>query len=152
MARFRFVRTLSGAPARHENFLMQDTETLTVGDIINIEDNSNVGEADLAVTTDILIAGVLVGSDDPDDQNADGTIAGTDSTTRVIVVTNHDAVYSVVDANARAVGATLDITGNTGLQVLTTSNNIEFIVVANSTATEDTEVMIAPSAHYLFVA
>ncbi len=152
MARFRFVRTLSGAPARQETFLAKDTETLTVGDIINIEATSNVGEADLAVTSDILLAGVLVGSHDPDDQAAAGTIACTDSTTKLIVVTNHDAVYSVVDANARAVGATLDITGATGSQTLTTSSNIEFIVVKNSTATEDTHVMIAPSAHYTFVA
>ena len=152
MARFRFVGTLSGVPHRTETFLMKDGETLTVGDILNVEATSNVGEVDLAVTTDILIAGVLVGSDDPDDQAADGTIVGTDSVTKVKVITNSDAIYKVADANARAAGATLDITGNTGLQTLTTSNNKEFIVVKNSTASEDTEVMIAPSAHYLFVA
>ena len=152
MARFRFVGTLSGVPMRMETFLFKDSETLTVGDILNVEATSNVGEVDLAVTTDILIAGVLVGSDDPDDQAADGTIVGTDSVTKVKVITNSDAIYKVADANARAAGATLDITGNTGLQTLTTSNNKEFIVVKNSTASEDTEVMIAPSAHYLFVA
>ena len=152
MARFRFVGTLSGTPQRQETFLMKDSETLTVGDIINIEATSNVGEADLAVTSDILIAGVLVGADDPDDETAAGVIAGTDSTTKVKVITNTGAIYSVADANARAAGATLDITGTTGGQTLTTSSNIEFIVVKNSSASEDTEVMIAPSAHYLFVA
>ena len=143
---------MNGNPARQERFFMQDTESLTVGDIISIETNSNVGEADLAVTTDILFAGVLVGSVDPDDQTAAGVIAGTDSTTEVIVVTSMDAVYSVVDANARGVGDTLDIAGTTGGQTLAATSNVNFIIVQNSTATEETQVMIAPSSHYQFVA
>jgi hypothetical protein len=137
---------------RVETFAFKDTETLTVGDLVNIEATSNIGEADLAVTSDILIAGVVFGADDPDDQVAAGTIAGTDSTTKIQVITNADMVYSIVDANARAAGAPLDITGATGSQTLTSASNNEFIVVKNSTATEETEVVIAPSAHYLFIA
>lgn len=152
MAGFKFIGTINGANMRIETFLMKTTETLNPGDMVNIEATSNVGEADLAATADVLIAGVVFGADDPDDQAASGAIAGTDSVTKIQVIVNHDAVYEVTDANARAAGATLDIAGTTGAQTVATSSNVEFVVVRNSTASEKTHVMISQTSHYLYVA
>jgi hypothetical protein len=146
MAGFRFAGTLDGSPMTIETFYMKDTETLTVGDIINIES----GEADLSATADTGLAGVLVGADDPDDETAAGAIAGTDSTTKVKVITNPNAIYRVTDANAREAGATLDVSGATGAQAVAASSNTEFVVVKKSTASEETLVMITPAAHYLY--
>jgi hypothetical protein len=55
----------------------------------------------------------------------------------------------VVDNNARLIGATLNITGATGAQGVTTSSNKEFVVVRTSTATEETLVRINQDAHAL---
>ena len=131
-----------------KTFYMKDTETLTVGDILNVES----GEVDLAATGDTGLAGAFAGPDDPGDavDNAPGTVAGTDSTTLVKVIINPDAVYEVEDNNARAPGATLDITGATGAQGVAASSNTEFVVVERKRQTSDpTHVMICPSAHYL---
>ena len=72
------------------------------------------------------------------------TKAGTDSTTRIKCIVDPDAVYAVTDANARLAGATLDITGATGAQAVTTSSNKDVVVVAESSATEKTHVRINP--------
>ena len=129
-------------------FFAQGTETLTKGDIMNVES----GEVDLAVTTDALLAGVLIGAVDPDD-NVDGqpgVIAAVDSTTRLRVQINPDAVYGIEDDNARDAGATLDITGATGAQTIAASSNTEFVVVKTKKANSDeTQVMITPAAHYI---
>lgn len=60
--------------------------------------------------------------------------AGTD---KVDVIVDTDAVYAVTDANARNIGATLDISGATGAQTVTTSSNKEFVVAATKGATSD---------------
>lgn len=145
MAGFRFVGTRNGAPMVMETWIMKNTETLTKGDMVT----ADTGEADLTVTTDNTIIGVVVGADDPDDETNAGAIAGTNSTTKIKVITNFDAMYSVIDLNARLVGALLDIAGATGAQGVASASGNEFVVTRTSTATEETEVMIAPSAHYL---
>lgn len=133
MAGFTFAYRLSGAAPTVQSLLFKDTETLTSGDIANLE----TGEVDLGATADTLLAGVVL-----------ETKAGTDSTTRIEVITDADAVYSVVDNNARLVGATLDLTGATGAQGVATSSNKEFVVVAESSATEPTLVRFNVGKHY----
>ncbi len=145
MAGFRFVGTQSGAMGVMETFIVKNTETLTKGDMMQVD----TGEVDLGATGDNELAGVLVGADDPDDEASSGAITAVNSTTKVKVYTNPDAIYSTEDLNARLVGALLDLTGATGAQGLAASSNNEFVVVKTSTATEETEVMIANSAHYL---
>lgn len=132
-AGFRFRYRLSGAPPTIQTLTCKDTETLSRGDLANLES----GEIDLAATNDTALVGAIL-----------ETKAGTDSTTTYQVITDFDAVYGVYDANARAIGATLDITGTTGAQTVTTSSNVDVIVVANSTASEETLVMIAHGEHW----
>ena len=129
---FRFRYRKSGGQPTLQDLLFKDTETLTKGDMVNLE----TGEVDLAATNDIALLGVVL-----------ETLAGTDSTTRIKVITDDDAVYGVYDANARLAGATLDIAGTTGAMTVAASSNIDLFVVAESLATEETLVMIAHGEH-----
>ena len=134
MAGFTFAYRLSGGAPTILDLLCKDTETLTKGDIANLE----TGELDLAATADANLVGAI-----------QETAAGTDSTTRFNVIIDEDAVYSVTDANARLVGATLDISGATGAQGVATSSNKEFVVIAESSATEPTLVMFNTGKHFM---
>ena len=146
---FDWRYNISGGRPLILTFAMKDTETLTRGDMLNVES----GEVDLAVTTDAVIAGIFVGPENPDDavDGKPGTVSGTDSTTIVKVIVNPDAVYA--DANdtvARLAGATLDISGATGAQTVAASSNTEFVVVERKRQSSDeTRLMICSSAHYL---
>lgn len=133
MAGFEFAYRLSGGAATIQDLTFKDTETITKGDLVNLES----GQIDLAATNDDALVGVAL-----------ETKAGTTAVTRLKVITDADAVYSVVDANARLVGATLDISGATGAQTVTTSSNKEFVVVAESSATEPTLVAINQAHHW----
>jgi hypothetical protein len=121
----------SGTPAI-QDLTYKDTETLTAGDLVNLE----TGEIDLAATADANLLGVVL-----------ETQAGTDSTTKAKVIVDPMAIYRVTDNNARVIGATLDITGATGAQGVTTSSNKEFVVYADSGATDPTLVIINRDAH-----
>lgn len=145
---YKFKGTLSGAPATIETYAMQDSETLTVGDMVSVQATSNVGYVDLVATADNSIAGILVGAEDPDAETAAGSIVGTTVVTRVKVVTNRDAIYELTDLNARGAGETFDVAGTTGSMTIAASSNVNLIVVYNSSATEPTQVMIAPSSHF----
>jgi hypothetical protein len=132
---FHFAfRLYSDQPATVETLVFADTETLTRGDMLNLQS----GEVDLAVTTDTALVGAAV-----------ETKSGTDSTTEIKVITDPDAVYAVTDANARAKGATLDVSGTTGAMTVAASSNAEFIVVKKSSASEPTLVMINPAKNYI---
>tara|TARA_Y100000310_G_scaffold247132_1_gene252659 strand:- start:2876 stop:3337 length:462 start_codon:yes stop_codon:yes gene_type:complete len=148
---FTWRYNLSGGAPLIKSFIMKDTETLTKGDLVNIE----TGEADLAATADAALAGVVLGPTNPSDatEGTPGVVAGTDSTTPVDVIINPDAVYADPDdTNARQPGALLDISGATGAQALAASSNNEFVVVERKFQTADeTHVMILNSAHYLTV-
>ena len=133
MAGFQFRYRLSGAAPTIQDILFKDTETITKGDFVNLE----TGEVDLAATGDTNLVGVAL-----------ETVAGTDSTTRIRCITDDDAVYGVTDANARLIGATLDIAGATGAQTVATSSNKEFEVVAESSATEETLVRVNTGKHF----
>lgn len=130
---FTFAFRESGGAPTVVDLLFKDTETLTKGDLVNIE----TGEVDLAATNDDYLAGVAL-----------ETKAGTDSTTRIKVITDEDAVYSVTDANLRLTGATLDVSGATGAQTVATSSNKDLLVVRESSATEPTLVRINPNKHW----
>lgn len=132
-AGFRPRYRLSGGPFTIQTLTIKDTETLTKGDLVNLES----GEIDLAASNDTAFVGVVL-----------ETKAGTDSTTTYQVITDKDAVYGVYDASARAIGATLDLSGATGAQTVAASSNVDFVVMANSTAAEETLVMIAPGEHF----
>lgn len=133
-AGFRFRYRLSGGAPTIQTLTFKDTETLSKGDLVNLES----GEVDLAATNDSALVGAVL-----------ETKAGTDSTTTIMVITDQDAVYGVYDANARAIGATLDIAGTTGAMTVAASANADLIVVANSTAEEETLVRIVPAKHFL---
>lgn len=129
---FRFRYRMSGGMPTIEDLLYKDTETLTKGDMVNLE----TGEIDLGATGDTNFLGVVL-----------ETQSGTDSTTRAKVITDADAVYGVYDANARLKGATLDISGATGAQTVAASSNKEFVVIAESTAAEETLVVFNVGKH-----
>lgn len=137
MAGFTFAYRLSGGAPTIQSIVMKDTETLTKGDMANLE----TGQLDLAATSDARLVGVVC-----------QTVAGTSAVTKVEVITDADAVYSVVDNNARVIGATLDIAGTTGAQTVATSSNKEFLVAATSTATQPTLVKFNIGKHYNNVA
>jgi hypothetical protein len=132
-AGFRFMYRLSGGQPTIQKLTFKDTETLYKGDLVNLES----GEIDLAATNDTAIIGVVL-----------ETVSGTDSVTQVEVITDDDAVYAVYDANARVIGATLDITGSAGAMGVTSSTNADLLVVANSTADEWTLVKITNAEHW----
>lgn len=131
-AGFRPRYRLCGQPFTKQQFLFQGTETLTKGDMVTLD----TGEVDLAVTNDTTLLGVVT-----------ETKAGTDSTTYIEVIVDPDAVYGVYDANARLAGATLDIAGTTGAMTVASSSNVDLMVVAESSASEETLVMIAHGEH-----
>ncbi len=133
-AGFRPRYRLCGQPFTILNLLFKDTETLTKGDILNLES----GTLDLGATNDTTFIGVAL-----------QTKAGTTAVTYMEVISDWDAVYGVYDANARVAGATLDIAGATGAMTVAATSNVDLIVVAPSSATEETLVMIAHGEHFL---
>ena len=132
MAGFRFAFRESGGAPTVLSLLFKDTETLTRGDLLNLE----AGEVDLGATADANLLGV-----------AQQTKAGVDSTSLIEVIVDEDAVYSVTDNNARSIGDTLDVAGATGAQGVAASSNKEFVVVRKSSATQPTLVRINQDAH-----
>jgi len=144
---FEWRYNLSGGRPLIQSLLMKDTETLTRGDMLNLES----GEVDLCATGDTGILGIFVGPENPNDavDGKPGTVSGTDSTTLVKVLVNPDAVYADPnDTSARLAGATLDVSGATGAQTLAASSNTEFVVIERKRQSSDeTRVMICSSAH-----
>jgi hypothetical protein len=132
MAGFTFRYRLSGGAPTIQVLKAKDSETLTKGDLLNLES----GEVDLLATADTAAIGACL-----------DTGARVDSTTDVTFISDADAVYAVADANARLAGATLDVAGTTGAQTVASSSNKNFVVVAPSTATEETLVRFNIGKH-----
>lgn len=130
---FKFEYRESGGDPTILELPFKDSETLTKGDILNLE----LGEVDLSVTGDSGLLGTAM-----------KTKTGVDSTTLMPVIVDADAVYSVYDPNARLTGATLDISGTTGAQTVAATSNADLTVVAPSTATERTFVQITHGEHW----
>lgn len=119
--------------------LTKDTETLTELDLLNLES----GEVDLGATNDAAFLGGLVSAVLPTSYvtGTPGSISAVDSTTKVRVIVNPDSVYGIVDANARLMGAALDVAGATGAMTLAADSNSDFLVAAPSGANEETLVI-----------
>lgn len=130
---FTFRYRLSGGAPTIQSLTFKDTETLTKGDMVNLES----GQVDLGATADTNFMGVAL-----------QTLAGTTAVTKIDVITDDDAVYGVTDNNARVHGATLDLAGATGAQTVAASSNKEFVVMADSGATEETLVKFNVGKHY----
>ena len=132
---FHFVGYINGRKDPViRTYTFKDTETLTKGDPLNLES----GEVDLFATGgDAGFIGV-----------ANETKSGTDSTTTIDVIWDMDgqAIWAVYDANARAEGAELDISGTTGAMTLAADGDSDVIVTSASTATEVTYVRSHPRA------
>jgi hypothetical protein len=145
---FKWRYNISGGRPLVLSFVMKDTETLTIGDILTLD----TGEIDLGATNDTTFAGLFQGPDDPADskKGEPGVVEGTDSTTVVRVLVNPDAVYGVADNNARLAGVNLDISGATGAMTVTTDSNSDFLTVERKRQNADeTRLIIAPGEHYL---
>lgn len=132
MTGFRFRYRTSGAFPTIQNLLFGGTETLTIGDVVNLA----AGKVKLAATSNANLLGAC-----------QQTELGTEGVTRIEVIVDADAVYGVVDNNARKKGDTLDIAGTTGAQKVAASSNKEFVVVADSLATEETLVRFNVGKH-----
>jgi hypothetical protein len=131
MSGFSFRYRLSGGAPTIQSLLYNVEAQLTTGDILA----ESGGGAILGVTGGSKFLGVAL-----------NTKKGK-TTDSIEVITDADAVYAVDDANARALGDTLDIAGATGAQKVATSSNKEFVVVAPSTASQETLVRINVGKH-----
>ena len=129
---FRFKYRFGGGQPTIQAIVFKDTETLSKGDMVNLE----TGQLDLGATADTNFLGAAV-----------ETKAGTTGVTLLNVYVDDDAVYEVYDANARLRGATLDLAGATGAQTVAASSNKEFVVVATCTAAEPTLVRFNVGKH-----
>ena len=154
MAGFEWRYNISGGRPLILSFLFSGTETLTKGDIVNLES----GEMDLGVAADATLIGAFMGPEDPKDakDGEPGVVEGTDSVTVGRAIVNPDAVYGVTDDNARLAGVnldldvTLDLDGATGAQTVIASSQATLFVVERKRANSDeTRVMITPGEHYL---
>jgi len=134
MAGFTFRYRLGGGAPTIQTLIFQDTETLTKGDMVSIQS----GLVDLAATADANLAGIAL-----------QTKAGTTTVSTIDIITDADAVYGVTDANARLAGAILDIAGATGAMTLAADSNHDVLVVAPSSATEETLVTFNVAKHWL---
>ncbi len=132
MPGFKFSHRENGGAPTIQDVVMADA-SFVAGDVVNLE----AGQADLGVTTDTNILGVVV-----------ETKAGVAGTTKIKVYTDPDAVFGVTDANARLIGATLDLAGASGAQGVAASVNKEFVVVADKSATERTLVRFNVGKHH----
>lgn len=132
MAGFTFRYRLGGGAPTIRTLKAKNTETITKGDMVNLES----GELDLGAAGDTGLYGVAL-----------DTGARVDSTTDITFISDEDAVYAVADANARVDGAPLDLAGATGAQGVAAASGKEFVVVAPSSATEETLVRINVGKH-----
>lgn len=135
MAGFTFRYRLAGdAPTIQSLLFGTGTTKLSKGDLVNLGSGGTIG---LGATGNTNFVGVVL-----------NTVTTDNSGTAVCdVITDFDAVYGVVDANARVKGATLDIAGTTGAQGVAASSNKEFVVQAACGAGEETLVRFNVGKH-----
>ncbi len=131
MAGFEFRYTLDGGAQLTKSYVVADAEDLSIGEMVNLES----GEADAGATGDTALIGACI---EAVDNTADGE--------NVVVTMNPNAVYGVVDENARLAGALLDLASG-GMGVAASSNN-EFVVIEDSAADEETLVAFN-GTHYI---
>lgn len=129
---FTFSHTLSGAAPIIVDIPLKSGSVIVAGNLVNLES----GTLDEAATADTALVGIALQTK---------TYAAATDTVPCII--NPDAVYSIVDANARVAGATLDIASDGS--AIASSSNTDVIVVYPSAATEPTQVMIIRTSHFL---
>jgi hypothetical protein len=131
MAGFTWAGSVDGSEPIIQKFVVANDEVFSKGEMLNLES----GEADAGASDDEAFIGV-----------ATHDVDNADDGEYVYAIMNPGAIYAVVDANARAAGATLDLAS--GGMGVTTSSNADFIVVADSAADEPTLVTFN-NTHYL---
>lgn len=131
MSGFSFRYRLSGGAPTIQSLFFHKEETLTTGDIAVLAS----GGVELGATNGSKYLGTVL-----------ETKVGK-TTDEVEVITDGDAVYGVEDKNARKIGDTLDLSGTTGAQKVAASSHKEFVVVAESTATQETLVRFNTGKH-----
>jgi hypothetical protein len=129
---FEWAYSLDGSDPIRQEFVVTAGAIISRGEMCTLTSN----EANAGATNDATFIGIAT-------EDVDNTVDG--HTVHVIV--NRFAVYKCVDANARLVGATLDLAS--GGQGVASSSNVDFLVVKSSSATEPTYVMIANGEHWL---
>ena len=133
MPGFEFRYRISGKPATVKTFVLKNTETLSRGDMLNLEED----KLELGATGDTGLVGAAL-----------ETLDGEAGTTSIQVIVDADAVYGVEDPRARQTGATLDLNGPTGAQRLGPSVNADFVVDVDSSADQETLVRINGGRHH----
>jgi hypothetical protein len=113
----------------------KNTCTLTKGDLLILD--GVTGEVALGATNSKLFVGIC-----------NQTVSAIDSTTDVEVIVDEDAYYAVYDASARHINAPLDVAGATGAMTVAADSNHDLLVIAESSAVEETLVMIMHGAHF----
>lgn len=132
MAGFVFAYSLTGTAPIIERFPVKASVVLSKGEMCNLES----GEVDTGAAADTALVGVAL---EDVDNTADGLY--------VHCIVNEDAVYSVVDANARTKGDLIDLAS--GAQGLTTDSSHTFIVVETKAAASDLTLVTFNATHYL---
>lgn len=123
-AGFKWAGSIDGSEPILRTFTVKASAVISRGEMLNLES----GEADEGATNDAAFLG-------PATEDVDNTVDG--HTVECIV--NPGAIYAVVDANVRTAGDKLDLaSGGLGL---TTDSNHDFLVWADSTASEPTLVI-----------
>jgi len=123
MAGFEFRYKVSGGPPTVQSIVTTDT-AYKKGDTVLID---ALSRASLGVSGSATFIGVCLAD----------YASLTAGTSKIDVLVDPDAVFAVTDANARNIGATLDVSGATGAQTVTTSSNKEFVVVNTKAAASD---------------
>lgn len=132
---FQFAYCLSGSAPVMMTFPLAANTVAIVGRIMNLES----GYLDEGAAGDTALVGIAL-----EDVDNTGGSAGAKECKCII---NPDAVYKIVDANARVAGATLDLASSgSGIGA---SSSTDLIVIAPSAADEDTLVKIIRASHYL---
>lgn len=140
---FEFRFRECGKPPTVLDILSAISTAMSKGDMVEIG-ATTAGRVDTAIHSDTTIIGVV--------QESITAANMTAGTTRIRVIVDEDAVYGVTDANARLVGATLDISGATSVMTVGASSSATLVVVRESGATEETLVRIHPTHHIYHVA
>jgi uncharacterized protein YbcI len=131
MPGFEFRYRLGGGDATSRSFVFKHTETLSRGDMLNVEG----GAVDLGADGDVSLIGA-----------ATETLEGDAGTSSISVITDVDAVYAVDDPQPRKAGDRLILTGATGGQGVATATGAQLSVVVDSAAHEKTLVTIGPDS------
>ena len=136
-AGFRYRYRMCGGQPTIQKFVAASAATYHKGDMVSLAS----GECEISATDDgYKILGAVCETTVCDGVATTGT--------QIQVITDADAVYGVYDANARLMGAPLDVSGATGAMTVATAANYDLLVVAPSSATEETLVMIIHDAHW----